>query len=441
MTSVMPIQAPTPKPLTEERKHKLARKHLKVRLRLQQRPEFAFFWPSLHIGKVTLEEHIPTACTNGRDEMYGYEFIDSQTEKALAFTYLHENLHKLCKHMEIYKALYKKHGFLANVACDHWINITLHDLDPHEQFLSPPRNPDGTILICMDFRFRGMSVKQIFDILYEEHQCPKGKGKGKGEGEGQDEGKGNGGGGGEDSFDQHDWEGASNLPKEEKDKLADDINRALEQGAFNHKKLNGTGGGNLDALVDEITSPRVDWREPLREFFVSTCLGKDMSSWQRVNRRFIGDGLLMPTLVGETVGEILIGADLSGSIWANPQEMRQVFSEIVGILEMVAPEKVHLLYWDGEVQAHEQYTQDELDNFISSTRPSGGGGTSPSCVTKYMEEKQLLPECVVMLTDGYVGTDWGGNWPCPVLWGVINNPTTAATTGKTLHISLEELDQ
>ena len=420
MTSVIPA-----KPLTEERKHTLARKHLKVRLRLQQRSEFAFFWPSLHIGKVLLEEHIPTACTNGRDEWYGYAFIEAQTEKALAFTYLHENLHKLCKHMEIYKALYKKSAPIANAACDHWINILLHDLDPHEQLLSPPRTPDGSILICMDFRFRGMPVKQIFDLLYKE----------------KDEGEDEGGGEGEDGFDQHDWEGAEALPPEEKDKLADDIGRALEQGAFNHKKFNGQGGGSLRGLVEEITSPRVDWREPMREFFVSTCLGKDMASWQRVNRRFIGDGLLMPTLVGETVGEILIGADLSGSIWGSPKEMRQVFSEIVGILEMVAPEKVHLVYWDGAIQGHEQYTQDELGNFLSSTRPTGGGGTSPSCVTAYMAEKQILPECVVMLTDGYVGSDWGGNWPCPVLWGVIDNPTIAATTGKTLHIPLEGLGQ
>jgi predicted metal-dependent peptidase len=100
----------------------------------------------------------------------------------------------------------------------------------------------------------------------------------------------------------------------------------------------------------------------------------------------------------------------------------------------VQPEAVRLLYWDTAVCKDERYARDELDTLVKTTKPAGGGGTSPDCVTTYLSENNIKPQVCVMLTDGYVGNNWGGSWPCPVVWCVVGNASAEASVGKTIHV-------
>ena len=193
------------------------------------------------------------------------------------------------------------------------------------------------------------------------------------------------------------------MTDKEKEELHREIDRAIRQGQIAAKKA-GIGAGGLDRELEELLEPKVDWREVLREFVKSICSAKDASSWRRVNRRFLSGDVYMPTLIGERVGHIVIGVDTSGSIGV--RELSDFLSEVKGIAEEVRPEKVDLLYWDSEVAGHEEYDEANVVNIVSSTKPRGGGGTSPSCVTEYLKEKAIKPECVIMLTDGYVGDVW-----------------------------------
>jgi predicted metal-dependent peptidase len=70
---------------------------------------------------------------------------------------------------------------------------------------------------------------------------------------------------------------------------------------------------------------------------------------------------------------------------------------------------------------------------VKSTKPAGGGGTDPSCVPQYLNEKGIKPECVIMLTDGYVG-GWG-QWSVPVLWCILNNRSANPSVGIAVHIN------
>ena len=115
-----------------------------------------------------LVEDIPSACTNGRDEQYGREFIKKLDDKELAFVVLHETLHKAYRHMTTWKRLHDEDHHLANLACDYVINLQLVDMDKDELLLAMPKRPDGKPLGAIDERFRGMNAKQIFDILKEE---------------------------------------------------------------------------------------------------------------------------------------------------------------------------------------------------------------------------------------------------------------------------------
>ena len=189
----------------------------------------------------------------------------------------------------------------------------------------------------------------------------------------------------------------------------------------------------MDRLFNDLLAPKVDWREQLREFVTSICRARDTSSWRRVNRRYIGQDIYMPSLIGETIGPIVIGIDTSGSIEANA--LRTFMSEVKAIAEEVKPERVHLMYWDTKVAAHEVYEQGQLDGLVATTRPKGGGGTNPTCVLDYIKQNSIKPECIIILTDGEVGNDWGTDWPAPVLWVIAGRKDIVAPNGKTIYIN------
>ena len=57
------------------------------------------------------------------------------------------------------------------------------------------------------------------------------------------------------------------------------------------------------------------------------------------------------------------------------------------------------------------------------------------CVTDYIRDNNINAQAVIVLTDGYLGGDWGA-WTMPLLWGILDNKHAQPTIGKTLHISL-----
>jgi predicted metal-dependent peptidase len=393
-----------------EPRDKEERKLKKVKIALMRNPIFALYQGVMMVGKTSLRDDIPTACTNGRDEIYGRTFIKELDEKELAFVVMHECMHKVYRHLTTWKKLHEENALLCNAACDYVINLKLKDIDPDGKYMRMPMK-NGKVIGLIDEKYRGMNTKQVFDAIKQEY------GEGGGEGEG---------------FDEHDWDGAKEMTDQEKEELHREIDRAIRQGQIAAKKA-GLGAGGLDRELGDLMEPKVDWREVLREFVKSICNAKDTSSWRRVNRRFIGSDIYLPTLVGERVGHIVIGIDTSGSIGV--KELSDFLSEVKGIADEVRPERVDLLYWDSEVAGHEEYDEYSVANIVSSTKPRGGGGTSPSCVTAYIKDKGIKPECVIMLTDGYVGDDWGGDWPCPVLWTIVAGNTDVAPNGKTIHIN------
>jgi predicted metal-dependent peptidase len=411
--------------MTPERKLK------KVTISLMRSPLFADMAGILMLGSKTIDDRIPTACTNGRDELYGRAFVERLNDKQLGFVVIHEACHKMYRHMSIWQKLFEQDPQLTNMAADYVVNLAIVDRDPQSTVVSMPVGPDGKPMCLYDRRFRGMNTKQVFDILKQEQ---KSGGKGQ-SGDGESDGKGGGSGGdlgdGE-TLDHHDWPGAEELTKEEKQELEKQLDQAIRQGQIAAKKLAGAGGGNMDRELGDLLNPKVDWREILREFVTSLCNGRDYSSWRRPSRRFLSGGIVMPSMVGESVGPILVGIDTSGSIGG--PELNRFLTEVKEIVDTVRPEKIDLVYWDGHVAGHEVYDHSNMDTLVTSTKPKGGGGTDPTCVVKYMAKHNMKPECVIMLTDGCIG-NWG-DWDVPLLWCICGNwgRNTYAPVGKTVHI-------
>jgi len=368
----------------------------KALVSIMSQPKYTALAGVLMIGEKTIND-MPTACTNGRDEMYGREFVDNLTDAELRWVVLHENYHKLYQHLTTWKHLWKIDPNTANQAMDYVINIKIMD-----------DNADGFAVIpkggLIDAQYRDMDTAQVFNLIRQSN-------------DNDDDG----------GMDEHDWKGAQDLSDEEKGALARDIDEAIRQGALAAGKMGGTDSRELEELL----KPQVDWREVLREFISTTCAGNDYSTWARPNRRLMSQGVYMPSGISQSVGELVVAIDTSGSI--NKRTLTTFLSEVKSICDTVHPEQVRLLYWGHEVVGDESYKTDELDGLITSTKPMGGGGTDVNCVTQYMTAEGINPQACIVLTDGYLCGNWG-EWSCPVLWTVIDNKSAVPTAGTAIHI-------
>ena len=374
----------------------------KSHIAIMRSKQFCMFAGVLSVGKVIYTDEIPTACTNGRDVMYNLDFIKTLDEKELNFVVLHEALHKAYQHMHLWKKLWKINPMVANMAADYVVNYAIHEADEQGEIAKRPNSA------LFDLKYKGMTTKQIFDSLMKDAE----KNGGQGQGEGHD---------------SHDWEGADSLSDEEKKEVAKQIDQALRQGEI----IRGKMQGNKNRSVNEILEPKVDWREQLREFVNATCKNKDKTSWKRPHKRFIGHDIYMPSMIGESIGQVVVGIDTSGSI--GDKELNEFLTEVVAICDDVSPSSIELLYWDTHVAGHETYNQGDYHSLVQSTKPAGGGGTTVGCVNEYIKDKRIQPEAVIILTDGYVEEDFGGNWEHPTLWAITSKHITSPH-GKTIHI-------
>ena len=371
----------------------------KSHIAIMRSKQFCMFAGVLSVGKVNFTEDLPTAATNGRDVMYNPKFIDTLNDKELNYVVLHEALHKVYQHMHLWKKLWKENPMLANMAADYVVNYAIHEADADSEIA---KRPDSALF---DLAYKGMTTKQIFDMLKRSSDFVK-----------QQAG-----------HDTHDWEGAEALSDDEVKETAKQIDQALRQGEI----IRGKMQGNKNRAVNEILEPKVNWREQLREFVNSTCKNKDRTSWRRPHKRFIGQDIYMPSMIGESIGQVVVGIDTSGSI--GQKELNEFLSEVVAICDDVAPSSIELLYWDTAVAGHETYNQGDYKALVQSTKPAGGGGTHVGCVNQYVKDKRIQPEAIIILTDGYVEDDWGGNWEYPTLWAVTTRHNTSPH-GKTIHI-------
>jgi predicted metal-dependent peptidase len=398
-----------------------------VHVSLMRAPEFALFAGLFMVGKTTVEDLPITAATNGRDARYGRGFVDTLTDKELAFLIMHENMHKCYRHLTTWRSLYERDRRVANQACDYVINIQLLDMDPDGKLLHMPKDKNtGAVLGLVDARFRGMDTRQVFDILMQEKQ-DGGGGDGDGEGGEQSDGESDSSGG----LDQHDWEDAVNgMSKEEQEQLGRDIDQALRQGGIYAGKV----GGNMPREIGELLKPKVNWREVLRRFVRTSLKDRDSVSWRRAHKNYLWQDVILPSIMGKRVKSLVIAMDTSGSIQG--PILTEFLSEMNAIVRDIGADRIDVLYWDTEVAGHETYKGTNKD-IVHRTNPRGGGGTDPDCVVDFMHEHELKPDALIMLTDGYMHSNkpkWAAI-KAPTLWCVIGNDSYQVPNGQKLNIN------
>ncbi len=78
------------------------RKFKAIRIGIMRSDEFGLLKGIMMIGERKLTNIVPTAATNGRDELYNPDFLFetiSNGDKGIGFIIVHENMHKAARHM------------------------------------------------------------------------------------------------------------------------------------------------------------------------------------------------------------------------------------------------------------------------------------------------------------------------------------------------------
>ena len=324
---------------------------------------------------MSIDNSVPTAATNGKRVLFNEEFCNGLSDEELKFLVAHECMHPMLEH-NFRRG--ERDAYKWNQAADYVINKLLTDEGIGKM-------PEQGLLDDTIYKNGGGTSDGIFNLLPDTPEDGQGNG---GSGQPLDSCEDGQGSPAEVSQQQAEW----------KVKVAQ---------AAQSAKMMGKMSAGLERLVDEILKPKVDWRDVLQRFVVK-CRS-DQRSWARPNRRFLSQGLYLPSVSGESLGEIAFAVDCSGSI--GQDEINQFASEITTVWQDQRPTKVHVIYFDSEVSHYDEFGQEDEP----VVKPHGGGGTAFSPVFRYMADKGIEPVACIFLTD-LCCDDFGDAPDYPVLW-------------------------
>ena len=394
--------------ITEEQRIK------KGHIALMKHPETALWGGVMMMGSTEVVDEAITAYTDGINKKYGRAFLTAicPTQAEVNGLILHENLHIGLRHHLHGADMFREDGDKANKAADYVVNDMITEIS--KKYPELVQLPKGGLY---DPQYHNMSMREIYKLL-KSKKGGGGGGGGKPDKEGE---KGSGSGGGEYEFDKHDF--GKPMTQEEAKEMDGKIDRAIREGAL----LAGRLGIDLPRSVTDLLNPVIDWKKELADFVTSSCKGKDEYTWRKFNRRLISNDIYLPTVENETIGEVVVAIDTSGSI--GQQQLNEFASELVSICDAVSPDAVRVLWWDTKVHGEQLFT-DNYDQIGSMLKPLGGGGTRVSSVAEYINKKKINAECVLVFTDGYLESDVVWNISAPTLWMVTENRNWTPPTGK-----------
>ena len=185
--------------------------------------------------------------------------------------------------------------------------------------------------------------------------------------------------------------------------------------------------------IDEACTAKVEWTTQMQEYLSTASTGKDDDySYCRINKRWLMEDIIAPATHNEVVGDTIVAIDTSGSI--DTRILSQFGEEIALYAQSVNPESIRVLWWDYDVHAEQVFTSDQYSNIKSLLKPMGGGGTRVGCVSKYINDKKLKADVVVVLTDGYVESDYSWDIKFPTLWVVTESRSFNPKSGRLIRV-------
>ena len=363
------------------------------------------FWGTLAtrliLKDATDEGWCPTAATDGRYMYYNRDFINKLTKAEIIFLIAHEVEHCVYDHMGRRGSRKPK---MWNAAADYVINWELHE---HGVGKFPDPVTSG-VEACFDAKYKGMFAEEVYEHLLDDPDCnfPE--------------------------FDIHlepgDGKGEE-MSEEERRILSDEIHAAVMQAA----KVAGAGKtpAGVQRLLKELVEPQMGWREILNMKYQSTI--KTDFTWMKCSRKSQHSGIFLPSMKNDFKVEAAIAIDCSGSMMESM--IRDLLSEVKGIMQQFPDFKLSVWCFDTQVYNPVDFTPDNIDE-IDEYEIKGGGGTYFDCNWTYMKENDVVPEQLVVMTDGYpCGNNWGDELYCDTVFLIHGDQSKRiqAPFGLTVH--------
>jgi len=324
-------------------------------------------------------KNFKTMATNGVEIFWNREFVEKLSDPECTGVLLHEVNHIILFHCDP-----KRKGSRTqdkwNQAVDYAVNEIIYGMGyqlPKEAL--------------MNHDWSNLSAEQIYDKLEKDKSGGPGKIVVHGSGSGV--------------LDDHISMPGDSITKNE---IEGKIIAAVEA-----TKDKGTLPAGIERWIKELRDNKVDWRTIFRNF-IGSVMSKSDYNWYPPDRRFIGEDLYMPSLSERKIGHICVAFDTSGSI--GQREINQFTTEVKTIQTFV--EEITCMTCDAAV--HEVVKVSCVENFAKKLKFKGGGGTSFIPVFDMIRKKNIQPECLIYLTDGY------GDYPLqappyPLLWVLTPN--------------------
>lgn len=378
-------------------------------------PFFASLLLSMPIVEETDENvtHMKTGYTNGKKIAYFKDFIneifnDDGLDAVVAFL-LHETIHAAFGH--IYRGK-NRHPFVWNWAAD----LVTNDIIEKVGGRIPPKFK-LKVLLDTSVSYSEMSVEEVYNKLCEkmDEMAKNGQTSKDGIPWPMPNGSGDNNNSGNRSMDDHSpWAAAQNgadadnQAEKWKCKTAAAA-RAEKERLERHPHNRGTLPAWLQRIIEDVDTSKIDWRKVLANFIQPT---RADYSWNPSDRRLLGSDIILPDISGDSLEDVVIAVDTSGSI--DQAMLKEFISEVLGIIQMWPSMRGYFVTCDAQIASFqgidESTTVDELEI-------GGGGGTDFVPVFNEVEERNIRPSALVYLTDTF-GRYAEEEPDYPVMWCV-----------------------
>jgi predicted metal-dependent peptidase len=346
------------------------------------------------------DEWLPTAAVDGRNLYFNTQFFNAMSNKEIEFVIAHEILHCVFDHLG--RRTWQDRNMdpvLSNIAQDYIVNNLL---------IRDRIGVEPTLVDCFkDPKYAGWTSEEVYEELFKKAEK---NGKefleslgsmldehldldGEGEGDGKD-GKG---------------KGRPKYSKDEMQKIRDEIKEGMLQAA----QAAGAGNtpGEIARMIKELTEPKMNWRELLRQQIQSTI--KHDFTFARPSRKGWHTGAILPGQQYDETIDIAVSLDMSGSI--GDDQAKDFLSEIKGIMDEYKDYQIKLWCFDTKVYNEQDFTADTGEDLLSY-EIMGGGGTDFMANWKYMRDHDINPKKFIMFTDGYPWDSWGEDDYCDTIF-------------------------
>ena len=369
------------------------------------------------------DDWLPTAAVDGRNLYYNTQFFNAMDNKEIEFVIAHEILHCVFDHLGRRDS---RDPMLYNIAADYIVNNAL----VRDNIGKKP-----SIVDCFqDFKYEGWSSEEVYDDLFEEAK-KNGQDYLDQLGEMLDEHLDNEEGDSEgDNGEDKDSNGngtSKSKPKyskEEMKKIKDEIKEAMLNAA------QAAGAGNVPAgvarMIKELTEPKMNWRELLRQQIQSTI--KNDYTFMRPSRKGWHTGAVLPGMNFDETIDIAVALDMSGSI-GNAQA-EDFLGEVKGIMDEYKDYKIKIWCFDTEVYNEDDFSAEDGRD-LTDYEIKGGGGTDFMANWRYMHDQGIAPKKFIMFTDGYAWDSWGEPDYCDTVFIIHSHhdKNVQAPFGQTAH--------